>query len=58
MLLGFVMLFVYALVVWLVFFKFKWTKFSIAWGVISVFVGLHLLIIFMIGLRVRRCIRL
>ena len=51
MLLGFVMLFGYALVVWLVFFKFRWLKFSIAWGVFSVFVGLHLLIIFLIGLR-------
>ncbi len=45
------MLFGYALIVWLVFFKFKWAQFSIAWGVVSVFVGLHLLIIFMIGLR-------
>jgi multidrug resistance efflux pump len=51
MLLGFVILFGYALVVWLVFFKFKWLKFSIAWGVVSSFVGLHLLLIFMIGLR-------
>ena len=51
MLLGFVMLFGYALIVWLVFFKFKWAQFSIAWGVVSVFVGLHLLIIFMIGVR-------
>lgn len=51
MLLGFVLLFGYAALVWLVFFKFKWLKFSIAWGVVSAFVGLHLLIIFMIGLR-------
>ena len=42
---------VYVVVVWLVFFKFRWLKFSIAWGVVSVFVGLHLLLIFMIGLR-------
>jgi multidrug resistance efflux pump len=41
----------YVVVVWLVFFKFRWLKFSIAWGVVSVFVGLHLLIIFLIGLR-------
>ena len=33
MLLGFVLLFGYALVVWLVFFKFKWLKFSIVWGI-------------------------
>jgi len=51
MLFGFVLLFGYALVVWLVFFKFKWMKFNIAWGVVSVSVGLHLLIIFMLGLR-------
>ena len=51
MLFGFVLLFGYALIVWLVFFKFKWMKFSIAWGVVSAFVGLHLLIIFLIGLR-------
>ena len=51
MLFGFVLLFGYAVLVWLVFFKFKWMKFNIAWGVVSVFVGLHLLIIFMLGLR-------
>jgi multidrug resistance efflux pump len=43
--------FIYAVVVWLVFFKFKWIKFSIVWGVISGWVGLHMLLIFMIGLR-------
>jgi len=46
-----VLLFGYVVLVWLVFFKFKWLKFTIAWGVVSVFFGLHLLIIFMIGLR-------
>ena len=51
MLLGFVLLFGYALVVWLVFFKFRWLKFSIAWGFFSTFFALHLLIIFMLGLR-------
>jgi len=51
MLFGFVLLFGYAFVVWLVFFKFKWMQFNITWGVVSVFVGLHLLIIFMLGLR-------
>jgi len=51
MLFGFVLLFGYAFVVWLVFFKFKWMKFSIVWGIVSVSVGVHLLIIFMIGLR-------
>jgi len=51
MIAGLVMVFGYALIVWAVFFKFKWLKFSIPWGVVSAFVGVHLLIIFMIGLR-------
>ena len=51
MLLGFVLLFGYGLVVWLVFFKFKWMQFNIVWGIVSVSVGLHLLLIFLIGLR-------
>ena len=51
MLLGFVMLFGAAMLVWLVFFKLKWLKFSIAWGIFSSMAVVHLLIIFMIGLR-------
>src|SRR5271167_945576 len=51
MLFGFVLLFGYAFIVWLVFFKFRWLKFSIAWGFFSTFFGLHLLIIFLLGLR-------
>jgi multidrug resistance efflux pump len=51
MLFGFVVLFVFALIVWLVFFKFKWMKFNIAWGMVSALVGAHLLLIFLIGLR-------
>jgi multidrug resistance efflux pump len=51
MIAGLVLCFGYVVLVWLVFFHFKWLKFSIAWGVVSVFVGLHLLIIFLIGLR-------
>jgi multidrug resistance efflux pump len=43
--------FFYAVAVWLVFFKFKWIKFSIVWGVVSGWIGLHALLIFMIGLR-------
>ena len=46
-----VLLFGYAVAVWLVFFRFRWIKFTIAWGVVSAFFGAHLLIIFMIGLR-------
>jgi len=51
MIAGLVLVFGYAVLVWLVFFRFKWLKFTIAWGAVSAFVGLHLLIIFMIGLR-------
>jgi len=51
MLFGFVLLFAYVFVVWLVFFKYKWLRFTIPWGFFSTFVGVHLLIIFLIGLR-------
>jgi multidrug resistance efflux pump len=51
MLFGFVLLFGYAFAVWLVFFRFKWLMFTIPWGFFSTFFGLHLLIIFMLGLR-------
>src|SRR5262245_4352083 len=51
MLLGFVMLFAYGFIVWLVFFKFRWLKFTIAWGFFSTFFVLHLMIIFLLGLR-------
>jgi multidrug resistance efflux pump len=46
-----VICFGFLVLVWLVFFEFKWLKFNIAWGVVSAFVGLHLLLIFLIGLR-------
>ena len=42
---------IYTTIVWLVFFKFKWLKFSIPWAVVSLYVGVHLLLIFMVGLR-------
>lgn len=51
MLLGFELLFGYAFIVWLVFFKFHWLRFSIAWGVVSALVVFHLALIFLIGLR-------
>ena len=35
----------------MVFFKFRWLKFSIPWAVVSLYVGIHLLLIFMVGLR-------
>jgi multidrug resistance efflux pump len=43
--------FLYCVAVWLVFFKFRWLRFSPAWGVVSVFFGIHLFLIFIIGLR-------
>jgi multidrug resistance efflux pump len=50
-LLGLLICFGYAVFCWLVFFKFRWIQFSITWGVVTVFVGFHLLLIFVIGLR-------
>jgi multidrug resistance efflux pump len=41
----------FILFVWLVFFRFKLLKFSVAWAMVSVFIFLHVLFIFMIGLR-------
>src|SRR5208283_5133557 len=48
---GLLILVIYVFLVWLVFFKLKLIKFSIAWGVVSAFVGVHVLLIFFIGLR-------
>jgi len=42
---------VYIVVVYLVFFKFKWLKFSIVWGIVSFWIGFHLLLVFVIGMR-------
>lgn len=44
-------LFGYLAIVWLVFFQFKWLKFSIGWGVVTAFVGIHVLLVFLIGMR-------
>jgi multidrug resistance efflux pump len=41
----------YLIFVWLVFFKTKLLKFSITWGVVSFYVGAHLLLIFLVALR-------
>jgi hypothetical protein len=37
--------------VWLVFFRLKLLEWSIAWAVVSLFFGLHVLLIFLIGVR-------
>src|SRR5713226_5029107 len=42
---------IFLFVFWLVFFKLKLLKLSPAWGVVSALAGLHILLIFMIGLR-------
>ncbi len=39
MILGLVITFVYLAIIWVVFFKFKWLKFSMAWGVVSALFG-------------------
>lgn len=51
MVLGLAITFGFILFVWLVFFKFKLLKWSVAWAVVSVFVFVHVLLIFLIGVR-------
>ena len=51
MVLGLVITFGYLALVWLVFFQFKWLKFSVTWAIVSAFIGIHVLLIFLIGLR-------
>ncbi|MEX0349615.1 MAG: HlyD family secretion protein [Paracoccaceae bacterium] len=41
----------YVIFVWFVFFKAQWLKFNIAWGIVSFWVGAHLLLIFLVALR-------
>jgi len=41
----------YIFLLWLVFARLKLLQFSIAWGVVSAFVGVHVLLIFLVGLR-------
>lgn len=41
----------YLIFIWLVFFKLKLLKFSVTWGVVSFYVGAHLLLIFLVALR-------
>jgi multidrug resistance efflux pump len=49
--LGLLMVAVFSFFVWLVFFQLKLLRFTIPWAVVSAFFGLHLLLIFLIGLR-------
>lgn len=41
----------YLIFVWLIFFRLKLLKFSVVWGVVSFYVGAHLLLIFLVALR-------
>jgi len=41
----------FLLVVWLVFFRFKWLKFTKVWGIVSLFFAAHIFLIFIIRLR-------
>jgi multidrug resistance efflux pump len=51
MLIALLITFGFLVVVYLVFFKFKWLKFSPAWGILCFFFGVHIFLIFIIGLR-------
>ncbi len=41
----------YIIFVWFIFFKMQWLRFNIAWGIVSFWVGAHLLLIFLVALR-------
>ena len=43
--------FLFFVLFWLVFFKYKWLKFSIAWGFVILFFLLHLFLIIVVGMR-------
>ena len=51
MLLALGILFGFAVFFWLVFFQFKWLKPSVPWVLVSAFFVVHVLLIFLIGLR-------
>src|SRR6266851_2426018 len=48
---GILILIVFFVIFWLVFFKLKLMRLSTGWGTVSAFFELHLLLIFVIGLR-------
>jgi multidrug resistance efflux pump len=48
---GLFLLVVFLAAVWLVFFKLRLLKFSITWGVVCALFGIHIMLIFVIGLR-------
>ncbi len=42
---------IYCVGVWLVFFRYRLIKFNIAWGIVSFWIGVHLILVFVIALR-------
>ncbi len=50
MVIALVIAIVFIAFVYLVFFQFKWLKFSITWAVVSFYVGLHVVLVFIIGM--------
>lgn len=51
MVLGIAACTVFGFAFWLVFFRFRWLQFNVAWGAFAAIFGAHLLLIFVIGLR-------
>lgn len=51
MIVGLLITTLYCTAVWLVFFRFRLIRFTPGWGVISALFGVHILLIFLIGLR-------
>ena len=51
MILALGMLFGFAVFFWLIFFQFKWLKLSVPWVLVSAFFVVHVMLIFLIGLR-------
>jgi multidrug resistance efflux pump len=51
MIIALVICVIFGFSVWLVFFKFKWLKFTAVWGVVSAFILIHVVLAALIGLR-------
>ncbi len=41
----------YIIFVWFIFFKVQWLKFNITWGIVTFWIGAHLLLVFLVALR-------
>ncbi|WP_170331245.1 HlyD family secretion protein [Ruegeria arenilitoris] len=41
----------YIIFVWFIFFKVRWLKFNITWGIVTFWIGAHLLLVFLVALR-------